>query len=121
MRFFFRKEVILIAITTALGFNLIINPSLFYRFSLVTWTRLDKVEEKIDEQISSNKHSLQNVSIFETRTYSESSDKEFISRFATDFTPVHCLGKGGFGTVFEARNIIDECSYAVKRITLPNK
>lgn len=31
------------------------------------------------------------------------------------------LGKGGFGIVFEARNKVDECCYAIKRITLPIK
>lgn len=56
-----------------------------------------------------------------TRTISESSDKEFTSRYLTDFSPIQCLGKGGFGIVFEAQNKIDDCNYAVKRITLPNK
>lgn len=46
---------------------------------------------------------------------------EFTSRFLTDFHPVHCLGKGGFGVVFEARNKIDDCCYAIKRIPLPNR
>ncbi|KAG8263576.1 Eukaryotic translation initiation factor 2-alpha kinase 3 [Homalodisca vitripennis] len=44
----------------------------------------------------------------------------FESRFLSDFIPVHCLGKGGFGVVFEARNKIDDCHYAIKRIPLPN-
>ncbi|OQR78322.1 eukaryotic translation initiation factor 2-alpha kinase 3-like, partial [Tropilaelaps mercedesae] len=43
----------------------------------------------------------------------------FVSRYVTDFVPVRCLGKGGFGIVFESRNKIDDCSYAVKRIRLP--
>lgn len=55
------------------------------------------------------------------RTISESSDKDFVSRYVTDFIPIQCLGKGGFGIVFEAKNKIDECNYAVKRITLPYK
>ncbi|XP_003737567.2 eukaryotic translation initiation factor 2-alpha kinase 3 [Galendromus occidentalis] len=45
----------------------------------------------------------------------------YVSRFATDFEPVRCLGKGGFGIVFESRNRIDDCSYAIKRIRLPSK
>ena len=36
-----------------------------------------------------------------------------------DFEPVQCLGRGGFGVVFEAKNRIDESNYAVKRIRLP--
>ena len=31
------------------------------------------------------------------------------------------LGKGGFGVVFETKNKVDECHYAVKRIGLPNR
>lgn len=52
---------------------------------------------------------------------STSSSSPFISRYLTDFTPIKCLGRGGFGIVFEAKNKIDDCSYAVKRITLPNR
>lgn len=44
---------------------------------------------------------------------------EFKSRYLQDFEPIHCLGKGGFGIVFEARNKIDDCHYAIKRIPLP--
>uniref|UniRef100_A0AAY4ERY5 non-specific serine/threonine protein kinase n=1 Tax=Denticeps clupeoides TaxID=299321 RepID=A0AAY4ERY5_9TELE len=36
-------------------------------------------------------------------------------------TPVQCLGRGGFGVVFEARNKVDDCNYAIKRIRLPNR
>lgn len=43
----------------------------------------------------------------------------FHSRFQTDFNMLECLGKGGFGVVFEAKNIIDDCNYAIKRIVLP--
>lgn len=44
----------------------------------------------------------------------------FISRYLTDFEPIQCLGRGGFGLVFEVRNRLDDCHYAVKRIQLPN-
>ena len=44
----------------------------------------------------------------------------YISRYLTDFEPIQCLGKGGFGVVFEVRNRLDDCHYAVKRIQLPN-
>lgn len=46
---------------------------------------------------------------------------EYSGRYENDFTPLRCLGRGGFGVVFEARNNIDHCSYAVKRITLPKR
>lgn len=55
------------------------------------------------------------------RTISESSEHSFTSRFTNDFETVSCLGKGGFGVVFKVRQKIDECNYAIKRITLPQK
>ncbi|MEQ2197271.1 hypothetical protein XENOCAPTIV_026851 [Xenoophorus captivus] len=44
-----------------------------------------------------------------------------ILQYLTDFEPVQCLGRGGFGVVFEARNKVDDCNYAIKRIRLPNR
>ncbi|XP_037071129.1 eukaryotic translation initiation factor 2-alpha kinase 3-like [Pollicipes pollicipes] len=43
------------------------------------------------------------------------------SRFLEDFEPVQCLGRGGFGVVFEAKNRLDGHNYAVKRIRLPGR
>ncbi|KAG9509463.1 putative ATP-dependent RNA helicase DDX46, partial [Fragariocoptes setiger] len=43
----------------------------------------------------------------------------FKSRYSSDFEPIRRLGRGGFGVVFEAKNKIDDCHYAVKRICLP--
>jgi translation initiation factor 2-alpha kinase 3 len=45
----------------------------------------------------------------------------FIHRYASDFDHIEVLGKGGFGVVFEATNKVDECHYAIKRISLPNR
>ena len=47
--------------------------------------------------------------------------KEFSSRYLVDFEPQQCLGKGGFGVVFEAKNKLDDRHYAVKRIQLPQR
>lgn len=44
---------------------------------------------------------------------------QFASRYLADFEPIQCLGKGGFGVVFEAKNKLDDNKYAVKRIRLP--
>lgn len=58
------------------------------------------------------------------RSVSEStsnSGENFSSRFQSDFDLMRCLGRGGFGVVFEAKNKLDDCRYAIKRITLPNK
>ncbi|XP_044257355.1 eukaryotic translation initiation factor 2-alpha kinase [Tribolium madens] len=52
---------------------------------------------------------------------SESSDGLFTSRYLNDFDTLRCLGKGGFGVVFEVKQKIDECHYAIKRIVLPNE
>ena len=41
-------------------------------------------------------------------------------RYLTDFEHELCLGKGGFGLVFQAKNKVDDCKYAIKRIQLPN-
>ncbi|KAF7643404.1 hypothetical protein LDENG_00239750 [Lucifuga dentata] len=51
----------------------------------------------------------------------ETRSSEYVSRYLTDFDPVQCLGRGGFGVVFEARNKVDDCHYAIKRIRLPNR
>lgn len=55
------------------------------------------------------------------RPASTGNGAEYSGRYESDFTPLRCLGRGGFGVVFEARNNIDHCSYAVKRITLPRR
>lgn len=44
----------------------------------------------------------------------------FSSRYLTDFEHECCLGKGGFGVVFQAKNKLDDCQYAIKMIRLPN-
>ncbi|XP_016972329.1 eukaryotic translation initiation factor 2-alpha kinase isoform X1 [Drosophila rhopaloa] len=57
-------------------------------------------------------------SISESTTHS---GEHYTSRFQSDFELMQCLGRGGFGVVFEAKNKLDENRYAIKRITLPNK
>ncbi|KAM3940408.1 eukaryotic translation initiation factor 2-alpha kinase 3 isoform 2-T2 [Leptodactylus fuscus] len=52
---------------------------------------------------------------------SDSSSFSYVSRYLTDFEPIRCLGRGGFGVVFEARNKVDDCNYAIKRIRLPTR
>lgn len=55
------------------------------------------------------------------RQISERSSEGFNSRFMDDFTLIQCLGKGGFGVVFQVKQKYDDCDYAIKRITLPNE
>ena len=40
------------------------------------------------------------------------------SRYDTDFEEVEEIGRGGFGSVFKARNRLDQRPYAVKKIKL---
>ncbi|WKY16205.1 hypothetical protein Q1695_001135 [Nippostrongylus brasiliensis] len=55
-----------------------------------------------------------------TTSTHESCSETFHSKFLQDFEPIKLLGHGGFGVVFEARNRLDECPYAVKRIAVAN-
>ncbi|CAN0029903.1 unnamed protein product [Bubo scandiacus] len=54
-------------------------------------------------------------------SWSDVKNSGYVSRYLTDFEPIQCLGRGGFGVVFEARNKVDDCNYAIKRIRLPNR
>lgn len=58
-------------------------------------------------------------SISESNASENDQDLGYKSRFQTDFDMLQCLGKGGFGVVFEVKNKIDDCKYAIKRIVLP--
>lgn len=110
------KEVIIISLTTAVVFNLMFTRRILlwkYRELSGEQTALIPLREA-DSGISVNSEKI--------RKESESqSTQEYTSRYLTDFDPVNCLGKGGFGVVFEAKNKIDDCHYAIKRITLPNR
>ncbi|XP_068619600.1 eukaryotic translation initiation factor 2-alpha kinase-like [Battus philenor] len=104
---FWWKEVFLLTVSTALLLNLLILPK-FFAPKLRPPTPLPMNQEVIV------------VERHYERPRSNSS-KEYSGRYENDFTPLRCLGQGGFGVVFEARNNIDHCSYAVKRITLPKR
>ncbi|XP_045454664.1 eukaryotic translation initiation factor 2-alpha kinase-like [Melitaea cinxia] len=103
---FWWKEVLLIAISSALLMNLMIWPRFFAPKRPPTPLPVNQeyivVERHYERPVTNN-------------------NTEYSGRYENDFTPLQCLGKGGFGVVFEARNNIDHCSYAVKRITLPKR
>uniref|UniRef100_A0A6Q2XUR9 Eukaryotic translation initiation factor 2-alpha kinase 3 n=1 Tax=Esox lucius TaxID=8010 RepID=A0A6Q2XUR9_ESOLU len=90
----------------------------FHPHAPVIYTRQRKESEtqcqtdsKYDLEVAEPKETV----VMETRS------SEYVSRYLTDFEPVQCLGRGGFGVVFEARNQVDDCHYAIKRIRLPNR
>lgn len=118
------KEVFIIGISTAIVVNLVVTRGFLYVSHLL---RLMKREVAEQEIIVVEKPVLMLPQLEPQNTFRSHSDpggqhsSQFTSRFLTDFYPVHCLGKGGFGVVFEARNKIDDCNYAIKRIPLPNR
>ncbi|KAH9635234.1 hypothetical protein HF086_013261 [Spodoptera exigua] len=105
------KEVILIAVSSALLMNLMIWPRMFA--PKLPPTPLPTSNEQVVVQVYNWPT--------EKPGPSRPSIQEYSGRYENDFTSVRCLGRGGFGVVFEAKNNIDDCSYAVKRITLPRR
>lgn len=123
------KEVLVISITMAILINAILayikgklsTHFLFHR-------ALDDSKSK-SEPIKSSSSSFNTCSLVNeqtnksqsqiSETSSSDSNNFFNSRYFNDFEAISCLGKGGFGVVFEVRNKIDDCKYAIKRIHLP--
>ncbi|XP_060805895.1 eukaryotic translation initiation factor 2-alpha kinase [Amyelois transitella] len=100
------KEVLVIAASSALLMNLMIWPRFF-----MPKPRPDS--GPVNQEV-----------IVIDRPYHPpmpSTSSEYSSRYENDFIPLRCLGRGGFGVVFEARNNIDHREYAIKRITLPRR
>ena len=50
-----------------------------------------------------------------------SSKGDFVSHYLTNYEPISLLGEGGFGVVIKSKNILDESSYAIKIVELPNQ
>lgn len=81
-----------------------------------------KTASTIHDAVTATEQAQATVSEVTSRARSSESGSDtfnFISWYSTHFEPISCLGKGGFGVVFEARNKIDDCLYAIKRINLP--
>ncbi|XP_053615542.1 eukaryotic translation initiation factor 2-alpha kinase [Plodia interpunctella] len=100
------KEVLVIAASSALLMNLMIWPRFFM-------PKVGSVTTPANQEV-----------IVIDRPYQPplpSTSSEYSSRYENDFAPLRCLGRGGFGVVFEARNNIDHREYAIKRITLPRR
>ncbi|CAG2055401.1 unnamed protein product [Timema podura] len=124
---FWWKEVLVISCTTALLFNLMITQRFLHIFAnqqknVIVQKEVIVVEKHIPMKQDTDSGVDMRLSL---RSHSDPGSTvltpEFISRYLTDFDPVRCLGKGGFGIVFEAKNKIDDWHYAIKRIALPNR
>lgn len=115
VNFLFRKEILVISLTTALILNVMLSRRLSNEREVVIVER--HVEIKVP--IIADPPDEENLT---RRSISEStSNDNFVSRYQGDFDLVQCLGKGGFGVVFEVKNKLDDCKYAIKRIVLPNR
>uniref|UniRef100_A0A914BVS1 PRKR-like endoplasmic reticulum kinase n=1 Tax=Acrobeloides nanus TaxID=290746 RepID=A0A914BVS1_9BILA len=90
-------------------FTVSLMAYLFYR------RRIINREKKKNKPSSELKLYTRNTSHDSTGSLGNS---EFSSKFLQEFELQKCLGRGGFGIVFECRNKIDECDYAVKRVAV---
>lgn len=104
------KEVLIISITTAILLNFMLTQRLLNATTVAKDAVLPPLI--VERHIETNK----NIQL----SNNEKEIDSFNSRYLTDFEPVDCLGKGGYGVVFKAKNKIDDCNYAIKRIALPN-
>lgn len=116
------KEISVIALTTAIVINIMLNNRK-RQGAEVVYVTVPFGKEAIDYDEEHQNRIEEELFQAKVRSQSESNTKEahYISRFLTDFDLVQCLGKGGFGVVFEVKNKLDDCHYAIKRILLPSK
>lgn len=126
------KEITVIALTTAFVINVMLNNRrnrehkkevVFVPVSYATDAMEFEEEERQKRADELLRYEVQEKvrSASESNNLSTDDSQTYISRFLNDFDLVTCLGKGGFGVVFEVKNKLDDCNYAVKRILLPSK
>lgn len=123
------KEISVIALTTAFVINIMLNNSR-RSVSGIPYVTVTYGKEAIEFQEEEHQRRAADAMVTsdsqaKIRSASESNsfedNRHYISRFLTDFDLVRVLGKGGFGVVFEVKNKLDDCNYAIKRILLPSK
>lgn len=121
------KEISVIALTTAFVINMMLNNPIRRSVPGIPYVTVNYGKEALEYQ--EEEHPDFGIVKIDSqpkiRSASESNSLEdhsqYISRFLTDFDLVRVLGKGGFGVVFEVKNKLDDCNYAIKRILLPTK
>lgn len=126
---YYWKEIVVIALTTAFVVNFILRNQNRRAEREVVFVPIAKEAIDYDEEEEQLKKQQQEIEILRNeaqkmRSISESAasnEDNYSSRFLEDFDLMRCLGKGGFGVVFEVRNKLDDCHYAIKRILLPSK
>ena len=117
------KEIVVIALTTAFIINVMLSNRVKNEREVVF------VDRPVEVQVPVAQEAIEFNDAYEAmhskiRSLSESTNAaevNYSSRFMNDFDMMQCLGKGGFGVVFEAKNKLDDCNYAIKRIVLPSK
>jgi translation initiation factor 2-alpha kinase 3 len=140
---FWWKEVLGISLLTAVILNILLmrplmrivrrktigEMTLFFRNMM---NREEQNRQALLPRVSTSEESILSAKERErSRTLSSSSSHSqsphgedqmvpFNSQYLREFEPIQCLGRGGFGVVFEARKKIDDRNYAVKRIALPS-
>lgn len=111
------KEIMVISLTTALILNVVLSRR------ITTSREVVIVERHVEIKVPMPAESIGDVdTVWTRRSLSESQQSDstpYVSRYKEDFDMVQCLGKGGFGVVFESKNKLDDCKYAIKRILLP--
>ncbi|KAK6639093.1 hypothetical protein RUM43_007363 [Polyplax serrata] len=118
---YYWKEVLVISATTALICNLMIQGT-YMRWKFKDRSSSTGTSGSKTETVIAEKESGVVTHVIELDNDSKlNGTQEYTSRYLMDFEPVACLGKGGFGVVFEAKNKIDDCHYAIKRILLPRR
>lgn len=122
------KEISVIALTTAFLINIALSNRRRQEKEVVYVTvpfGKEAIEFEEEQQNRKEVEMLRNEVQAKIRSASEShsfnDEANYVSRFLNDFDLVQCLGKGGFGVVFEVKNKLDDCHYAIKRIVLPSK
>ncbi|XP_065071715.1 eukaryotic translation initiation factor 2-alpha kinase 3-like [Rhopilema esculentum] len=120
------REILLLAVLISIFLQYTIFKFIRRRYKMLEETQEDDLPKEgeikrvrsVTASVSTStdppQESLENV------IQTIASINDFSSRYLVDFDHIECIGKGGFGVVFKARNKIDDCEYAVKRIYLPN-
>lgn len=119
------KEFIFVALTSVIIFIIVLKPRTWQSRAVVMERHIPFVISKAENYSHISKRFVEGT--FKTHKKKKTKNLEgfqyikncYSSRFYEDFELVRCIGCGGFGVVFEAKNKLDDCKYAVKRITLP--